>query len=69
MGLPPHLGGVAHALGPQWWTNNSTDLFDMTDDSFIVTSHIKQKGNEQKEANGTRSKEGLYNRVQNAFSK
>ena len=26
VGLPPHLGGVAHALGPQWWTNNSTDL-------------------------------------------
>ena len=28
-GLPPHLGGVAHTLGPQWWTNNSTDLLDM----------------------------------------
>ena len=25
-GLPPHLGGVAHALGPWQWTNNSTDL-------------------------------------------
>ena len=28
-GLPPHLGGVACALGPQQWTNNSTDLLDM----------------------------------------
>ena len=25
-GLPPHSGGVAHALGPWQWTNNSTDL-------------------------------------------
>ena len=29
VGLPLHLGGVACALGPWWWTNNSTDLFDM----------------------------------------
>ena len=28
-GLPPSLGGVACALGPQQWTNNSTDLLDM----------------------------------------
>ena len=25
-GLPLHSGGVAHALGPWWWTNNSTNL-------------------------------------------
>ena len=29
VGLPPHLGGVAHALGPGQWTNNSTGLLDM----------------------------------------
>ena len=29
MGLPPHSGGVACALGPQWWTNNSTDWLDI----------------------------------------
>ena len=29
VGLPAHLGGVAHALGPWQWTNNSTDLLDM----------------------------------------
>ena len=28
-GLPPHLGGVACALGPQQWTNNSTGLLDI----------------------------------------
>ena len=28
-GLPPHLGGVTHALGPWQWTNNSTDLLDL----------------------------------------
>ena len=28
-GLPPHVGGVVHALGPQQWTNNSTDLLDV----------------------------------------
>ena len=29
MGLPPPLGGVAHALGPWQWTNNSTGLLDI----------------------------------------
>ena len=29
VGLPAHSGGVAHALGPWWWTNNSTGLLDI----------------------------------------
>ena len=29
VGLPPHSGGVAHALGSWQWTNNSTGLLDM----------------------------------------
>ena len=51
-GLPPHSGGVAHALGPWWWTNNSTDLLDM---KYII--HLLSgvaKGREQHEANGAR---------------
>ena len=28
-GLPPCLGGVACALGPQQWTNNPTGLLGM----------------------------------------
>ena len=28
-GLPPRSGGVARALGPRRWTNNSTGLLDM----------------------------------------
>ena len=28
-GLPPRSGGVARALGPRRWTNNSTGLLDI----------------------------------------
>ena len=46
MGLPLRLGGVAHAVGLQWWTKDSTKLFWYNVlVSFIVSSvsatHVK----------------------------
>ena len=46
VGLPPHLGRVAHALGPWQWANNSTGWLDIkwVDNLFsAVTSVYKQR--------------------------
>ena len=56
-GLPPHSGGVACALGPWGWTNNSTDLLDIKYIIHLLSVVASIKGKEQHEADGTRSKE------------